>query len=415
MVKTAGMTSRAGALVLALARRRRSAAAVVAVATALTVAVPPGPALARPGQAETDESLSSVSCPAAGTCEAVGTSYNGTSYLAGIADAWNGTTWVSQSVPDPTGEPFELAGVDCPEVTHCVAVGSYTNGSGSSTLVEVWNGHKWSIQASPDPSSPYPELESVSCYSKNACVAVGQDALVDNDDVAFSETWNGKTWTTESMAFPVSGTTYTNAPGVSCPKPAYCEAAGWYVANSNPSYYHYLAYRWNGKSWKIQLPPNGKSIVGGILQNVSCATVSDCEAVGYNSSPSNTVTSGSAEVWNGRRWSVQPTSLASQPGGSDVLGVWCAPSGSCEAAGYIQQQQNPELATLTMAWNGTSWTTQSSPNASGTQYDTLGGVSCATLQSCEAVGSSQTGVPNQSATLAEGWNGSAWSLQPTPG
>jgi hypothetical protein len=75
--------------------------------------------------------------------------------------------------------------------------------------------------------------------------------------------------------------------------------------------------------------------------------------------------------------------------------------------------------TLAESWNGSSWVIQPTPNPAGSSTAQLNGVSCsdtilATTPSCEAVG--QYSGPNGDIPypLAEGWNGTAWTIQPTP-
>jgi hypothetical protein len=62
-------------------------------------------------------------------------------------------------------------------------------------------------------------------------------------------------------------------------------------------------------------------------------------------------------------------------------------------------------ATLAERWNGTTWTIQPTPDTSGSS---LNGVACTSANACTAVGSSN------GATLAERWNGTIWTVQTTP-
>jgi hypothetical protein len=57
------------------------------------------------------------------------------------ADRWNGSSWASQSTPDPSGATNyvynELFGVFCTAATACTAVGGYTTYFGTGvTLAE---------------------------------------------------------------------------------------------------------------------------------------------------------------------------------------------------------------------------------------------------------------------------------------
>jgi hypothetical protein len=79
----------------------------------------------------------------------------------------------------------------------------------------------------------------------------------------------------------------------------------------------------------------------------------------------------------------------------------------CEAVGSHGKAKE---FTLAEKWNGTTWETQTSPNASGGEYDALTAVSC--VEGCEAVGYYQIG--HERVSLAEVWNGSTWKVQSTP-
>src|ERR1700689_437414 len=69
--------------------------------------------------------------------------------------------------------------------------------------------------------------------------------------------------------------------------------------------------------------------------------------------------------------------------------------------------------------SGPAWSIVPSPNTSPTQDDELNAVSCSGPSACIAVGFSDTPesyprirTPYQ--TLIESWNGSAWSIVPSP-
>ena len=56
------------------------------------------------------------------------------------------------------------------------------------------------------------------------------------------------------------------------------------------------------------------------------------------------------------------------------------------------------------------WSVQPVAPPTGDGFGQLGAISCSAASSCVAVDA----VVNESVTLAERWNGSAWLLQPTP-
>src|SRR4051812_13203241 len=63
------------------------------------------------------------------------------------------------------------------------------------------------------------------------------------------------------------------------------------------------------------------------------------------------------------------------------------------------------------------WKIVASPNPAGNQGSGLGAVSCTAVDHCMAVGSwvyADDGEGEQSHTLAESWNGSRWTIVPSP-
>ena len=147
---------------------------------------------------------------------------------------------------------------------------------------------------------------------------------------------------------------------------------------------------------------------GGQLTGISCKSASFCEAVGSFNNGGTTDTL--AEVWNGSSWSVQSTPNPAGATSGQLSEVSCETASFCEAVG--QFVSGGATQTLAEGWNGSNWTVQSTPNVSGASQSVLSGISCPSATTCEAVGSSATG-PN-SASLAEVWSGSGWAIQSTP-
>jgi hypothetical protein len=105
--------------------------------------------------------------------------------------------------------------------------------------------------------------------------------------------------------------------------------------------------------------------------------------------------------WNGRRWTVQAT-----PASVNTPVFWaisCATASSCVAAG---QQDNLHPRTLAEQWNGSAWTVLGTVNPAGATSSGLAGISCVSAADCIAVGSYTNG--NYLNTLAEAWNGTSW-------
>jgi hypothetical protein len=158
-----------------------------------------------------------------------------------------------------------------------------------------------------------------------------------------------------------------------------------------------LAAPAHASGWSIQLTPNPSG--GGALDAVSCPSSHTCFAVGASS-----VDTALAERWNGTAWTIQTTPATSNGVGS-LNAVSCTAANACIAVGSMGE------VTLAERWNGTALKIQPTPNPGGSQV-ALTGVSCTSASACTAVGRyfSGTGIWQ---TLAERWNGSAWTIQPS--
>jgi hypothetical protein len=97
-----------------------------------------------------------------------------------------------------------------------------------------------------------------------------------------------------------------------------------------------------------------------------------------------------------------------------LASVSCTSASSCMAVGSFLGSK--ASSTLAETWNGTAWTVVPSPTPSlATGGGELGSVSCASSTSCIAVGLSFTSRTSAATRpLAESWNGTKWTLVSTP-
>ena len=347
--------------------------------------------------------LNGISCISSVECVAVGSYNNGTAGQT-LVEAWNGSTWTVASSPNTSpNQGNDLRGISCTSATNCVAVGSYYNGTAQQTLVEAWNGSTWSIEASPN-TSPNQDnlLAAVSCVSSTHCVAVGSYYNGTTDQTLIA-TWNGSNWSIASSpnaASPNGNDLY----GVSCTSSTACVAVGFYHGTTDQA----LVETWDGSKWTIASTPILSPAGDNYLNDVSCSSTTACVAVGHHFNGTNDQTL--VEIWNGTNWA-QSASPSSSPTEDNYLyGLACTSSTDCVAVGDYSNGSN--LRTLVETWNGSTWSIVSSPNTSPTQDSSLADVSCASTTDCLSVGSFSLGIPTQS--LVETWNGSAWSIAPSP-
>jgi len=229
--------------------------------------------------ATTNAVLSGVSCSSSTTCTAVG-HYSGSTMIATLAETWNGTKWVIHKSPNPAGASvIELLAVSCATGLVCSAVGFSLNSSDVDVvLAEGWNGTKWVIQKTPAPSGTSSAvLRGVSCISSTACTAVG-DGLGSSSFVTLAEVWNGTKWVVHKTPDPSVTLIGSFLTSVSCASSAACTAVGY---DNGPSATVTLAEAWNGTKWLIQPTPNPAGAQQSYMNGVSCSSVAACDAVGY--------------------------------------------------------------------------------------------------------------------------------------
>jgi hypothetical protein len=353
---------------------------------------------ARPAGA-TDGQLVAVSCPVARACTAVGSFTRGPGQSLALVERSRGTKWSNHSPPHRQALG-SFSGVSCPSAAACTAIGPAH--SGTELVAERWNGHKRSSRQVIDPLGPLPSvLSGVSCTSATACLAVGYfNATVGGSQLPLSEIWNGTRWTPETAPSP-AGATFAQLNAVSCASATECVAVGRIgTASGGPTE---LIELWSGGSWKVETAPQPAN---SVLNAVSCPSASSCVAVGTADQQMLT------EIWNGLSWTVASAVHPSGAGASNLSAVSCSSPALCTAVGYFQASSGVDN-TLAESWNGSSWTIQNTPNAvpSGTDFanDQLNGVSCTSPRACTAVG-----TVNLDQTLAERWDGSTWTIQATP-
>jgi hypothetical protein len=311
-----------------------------------------------------------------------------------------------------------LKGVSCASAGSCTAVGFHGAPGDYRTLIESWNGKAWSLATSPNLGDSWNFLNGVSCVSARSCVAVGEYAIpgveLGTEDSVWKsliESWNGSAW---SVVPSPNISKFDLLEGVSCVSANACTAVGAYAAGSNE---RTLTESWNGRAWSVVPSPNHGSLTN-ILSGVSCVSARSCTAVG--SSDIAAGKSGEAradtliESWNGTAWSI--ASSPNKGSGKNVLsGVSCVSAAACNAVGQFDGLTAGGVVSRTIAesWNGTAWSIAPSSNRS-TESNVLSGVSCTSASACRAVGWFQNTSGGAYRTLIESWTGTAWKVVSSP-
>jgi len=263
----------------------------------------------------------------------------------------------------------------------------------------------WTLTAVPSPPGATTSvLGGVSCVSSRWCEATGDYVSGSTPEAMLAQQWNGSTWSIQTVP-PIAGSPQALLQGVSCASTSFCEAVGNHINAENNGLP--AAAQWNGTQWTAQNVPNPVPNVNQ-LNAVACPTASWCVAVGYyDSETAARPTLPLAEVWDGSNWTTQ--TIPAPAGGGALEGVACSSQGTCEAVG--QSFPSSGAATLAYGWNGSTWSLQTTPNPPGAAqpYATFYQVSCSSATACSAVGfydnASVVAVP-----FAEFWNGISWKI-----
>jgi len=261
----------------------------------------------------------------------------------------------------------------------------------------------WSVVPSPNAVTDGNQLNAVSADTRLDAWAVGifYNGNVKTDTLA--ERWNGKAW---SVVGTPNGTGNDNELiGVTAIAPNNAWAVGQYdIANITRT----LIEHWDGRKWTIVPSPTpGK--FGGSLFGVAAVTATDMWAGGrtYTSNKGNSVTL--IEHWNGKSWSVVPTpnqsSVENYLGKVTVVNardIWSCGAFSPTTLGYHQ--------TLAEHWNGSSWSIVPTPDVN-TNSNNFNEIAALSATSVFATGDYYDTNTSVFRTLAAHWNGKNWSLQ----
>jgi hypothetical protein len=284
----------------------------------------------------------------------------------------------------------------------------YQNVDSPVLLAEVWHGSWTRLPTGNPPGSTWSALEDVSCRTARFCMLTGQAGITRQTgghpvfvSHAIAYTWDGSKLTRLTVPTPKGGHDAELA-GVSCPTTTACLAVGNYTRADGKSQ-AYSAH-WSDGRWTVQNARNLQRQSLTLFESVSCVSRTRCEAVGTSVSPGS---HSFAEAWINGTWQVQPTAGKAN---ATLFGVTCPAPGHCFAAGSVGSQS------LIEAWDGSHWSAQATPvTAAPRSGGALSHVSCVTPKLCEAVGYRFSRSRSDIAphTLALGWDGQHWKVQPT--
>ncbi|HEY6410371.1 MAG TPA: hypothetical protein VIY29_23210, partial [Ktedonobacteraceae bacterium] len=161
-------------------------------------------------------------------------------------------------------------------------------------------------------------------------------------------------------------------------------------------------------SWKVVPTPN-PSTSSSALRGVSAISSNNAWAAGYSYDSSSSSYKTLIEHWNGTQWHVVPSPNPSTTN-NDFNAVVAISANNAWAVGYYNSATGGQ--TLIEHWNGTQWSVVASPNPS-TRSNSLGSIAALSDKDVWAIGTYANSA-GQFQTLTEHWNGTTWSVVPSP-
>ena len=257
-------------------------------------------------------------------------------------------------------------------------------------------------------------MNSVSCAAPSKCTVGGYYTDGMGVRQAFvSAEWHG-TWRTEYKA--LQGTPILNEGGhaqvesVSCGKPAFCTASGYYTDRSG----HHQAFvaRQVGAHWGNAIEAPGTAALnsgkrdGATIWSISCATAGRCTAGGRYTDHHSHSQAFLVELVDGS-WSdaikVPGTGTLNKGGAAGVRSASCATASNCTVGGYYSDKSSKRQAFVAEKTNGNWGTAVKLPGAATLNKGgnaEVTSVSCATAGYCTAGGFYTNGSHKREAFVA---------------
>jgi hypothetical protein len=307
-----------------------------------------------------------------------------------------GTSWSTVASGEHLNKPSAIAAIASNDIW---VVGSTKKPEHAiRTGAEHWDGTSWSRFSTPDVGTRDNALNGVDALASNNVWAVGY-----SDQKTLIERWNGTQW--RVVTSPNAGTggdnTLTSVDALS-------STDAWAVGSSRTSTSRKtLIQRWNGTSWTIVSSPNPGTL-GNSLLGVAAAGPSDIWAVGWKSSGE-----GLRSLllhYDGTGWT-EGVAVPKVGTGDNVLtGISAAGAKDVWATGYYVD--GTQHKTLTLHYNGTTWSHVPSPNGTaGTNI--LMGIDAFSPTNAWAVGFEYRAAPHHYVASTQHWDGSTWTTFPS--
>jgi hypothetical protein len=277
----------------------------------------------------------------------------------------------------------------------------------------------WTVVPAANPAGA--GLNAVSARTASDAWAVGQFQAPGDDagSQMLTERWNGTSW----QQVPTPNLNFEDERLLAVSASAADEA--WAVGTQksiNAASRATLAAHWDGTAWTIV--PTPATVSGGkvvTLDGVADLSPTNAWAVGEGKDARPL-----AEHWDGSAWSVVPVPAPVAPAGTSLASAVLSSISAVSptdiwAVGTTTATQTQTLAvvrfTLAEHWNGTAWSIVKTANTA--EPTALNGVTAISATNAWAVGNGfnnvhDTGATNANQAVIEHWNGTAWSIVTSP-
>jgi hypothetical protein len=310
--------------------------------------------------------------------------------------------WSVVTVPQ-TGNNTILTGVSALSSTDAWAVGEQSAAGGQAPPPVSYN---WNGSAWSLVATPTlgvtSSLLSVSASTATDAWAVGMSVLGKHEDSTLMEHWNGTAWSVNS-SLVVTGFV-AELTGVVDLSPT----NAWAVGRANSS----LLEHWNGTTWSTVTIPD-PDFTPGPNDAISASSASDIWVVGSTLDTATDELVPEALHYNGTAWSVVAMPQAGTNSSSIGAVTDISPTNAWAVGEDIGATSAVGGSTLIEHWNGSSWSVVPSPTPGADPG--LTGVAARGPDDVYAVGSN---VPSVNGGTVQGmilrWNGSAWSVDTDP-
>jgi hypothetical protein len=327
----------------------------------------------------------------------------GASLMIGTA-AFAAAGWTAVKVPQIANNVI-LSGVSARTSTDAWAVGSQFAAAGQAPPPPVsyhWDGTAWSLVATPS-LGVSADLFAVSGSTANDAWAVGFSILGRRNHSTLIEHWNGSAWSVNSTSV-VTGYA-AQLTGVTDLSPS----NAWAVGNGGGGS---LLEHWNGTTWGL-VPIPDPNFSPGANESIAASSATDIWVVGTSFDTTTGTTIAEALHFNGTTWAVVPM----QQPGTNTPTISAVTAVSASDAWAVGEDVGATSAiggsTLIEHWNGSSWSVVPSPTPGA--YPGLTGVAARGSSEVYAVGDNLPGI---NGGVVQGlilrWNGSSWSADPDP-